>query len=167
MEYKNIKKGLEPIISINSKILILGSLPSDKSIIANEYYGNKNNQFWDIISLIFENKKINFNNYNEKIQFLNKYNIALWDVYCLAERKGSLDTDIKNGKFNNIEDLLIKYSNIKTILTNGRTSEKGFKKYVKNNEINCDYKYVPSSSSANTKYSLWEKVECWKKAMFE
>ena len=167
MEYKNIKKGLEPIISINSKILILGSLPSDKSIIANEYYGNKNNQFWDIISLIFENKKINFNNYNEKIQFLNKYNIALWDVYCLAERKGSLDTDIKNGKFNNIEDLLIKYSNIKTILTNGRTSEKGFKKYVKNNKINCDYKYVPSSSSANTKYSLWEKVECWKKAMFE
>ena len=167
MEYKNIKKGLEPIISINSKILILGSLPSDKSITANEYYGNKNNQFWDIISLIFENKKINFNNYNEKIQFLNKYNIALWDVYCLAERKGSLDTDIKNGKFNNIEDLLIKYSNIKTILTNGRTSEKGFKKYVKNNEINCDYKYVPSSSSANTKYSLWEKVECWKKAMFE
>lgn len=167
MEYKNIKKGLEPIISINSKILILGSLPSDKSIIANEYYGNKNNQFWDIISLIYENKKVNFNNYNEKIQFLNKYNIALWDVYCLAERKGSLDTDIKNGKFNNIEDLLIKYSNIKTILTNGRTSEKGFKKYVKNNKINCDYKYVPSSSSANTKYSLWEKVECWKKAMFE
>ena len=167
MEYKNIKKGLEPIISINSKILILGSLPSDKSIIANEYYGNKNNQFWDIISLIYENKKVNFNNYNEKIQFLNKYNIALWDVYCLAERKGSLDTDIKNGKFNNIEDLLIKYSNIRTILTNGRTSEKGFKKYVKNNEINCDYKYVPSSSSANTKYSLWEKVECWKKAMFE
>ena len=167
MEYKNIKKGLEPIISINSKILILGSLPSDKSITANEYYGNKNNQFWDIISLIYENKKVNFNNYNEKIQFLNKYNIALWDVYCLAERKGSLDTDIKNGKFNNIEDLLIKYSNIRTILTNGRTSEKGFKKYVKNNEINCDYKYVPSSSSANTKYSLWEKVECWKKAMFE
>lgn len=167
MEYKNIKKGLEPIISINSKILILGSLPSDKSIIANEYYGNKNNQFWDIISLIYENKKVNFNNYNEKIQFLNKYNIALWDVYCLAERKGSLDTDIKNGKFNNIEDLLIKYSNIKTILTNGRTSEKGFKKYVKNNKINCDYKYVPSSSSANTKYSLWEKVECWKKAMFK
>ena len=145
----------------------MGSLPSDKSITANEYYGNKNNQFWDIISLIYENKKVNFNNYNEKIQFLNKYNIALWDVYCLAERKGSLDTDIKNGKFNNIEDLLIKYSNIRTILTNGRTSEKGFKKYVKNNEINCDYKYVPSSSSANTKYSLWEKVECWKKAMFE
>lgn len=167
MEYKNIKKGLEPIISINSKILILGSLPSDKSIIANEYYGNKNNQFWDIISLIFENKKINFNNYNEKIQFLNKYNIALWDVYCLAERKGSLDTDIKNGKFNNIEDLLIKYSNIKTILTNGRTSEKGFKKYVKIKEINCDYKYVPSSSSANTKYSILEKAEYWKKAMFK
>lgn len=68
MEYKNIKKGLEPIISINSKILILGSLPSDKSIIANEYYGNKNNQFWDIISLIYENKKVNL------IIIMKKYN---------------------------------------------------------------------------------------------
>ena len=54
MENKILKKSFEPIINDKSKILILGSLPSDKSIIANEYYGNKTNQFWDIISLIFE-----------------------------------------------------------------------------------------------------------------
>ena len=66
MEHENIKKSLKPIVNNNSKILILGSLPSDKSIIANEYYGNKMNQFWNIISLAFENRKIEFKNYNEK-----------------------------------------------------------------------------------------------------
>ena len=60
MENKILKKSFEPIINDKSKILILGSLPSDKSIIANEYYGNKTNQFWDIISLIFEKERIKF-----------------------------------------------------------------------------------------------------------
>lgn len=164
---KNIKKAFEPIVNDNSKILILGSLPSDKSIIANEYYGNKTNQFWDIISLVFKNEKIKFKNYNEKIQFLAKHYIALWDVYCSAERKGSLDSNIKNGKFNRINEFLHKYTNIKTVLVNGKKSEMAFKLYLKNENINCSYRYVPSSSSANTKYTVIEKVELWKKAMFE
>lgn len=167
MENKNIKRAFEPIVNDNSKILILGSLPSDKSIIANEYYGNKTNQFWDIISLVLENKKVEFKSYNEKIQFLNKHYIALWDVYGVAERKGSLDSNIKNGEFNCINEFLHKYTNIKTILVNGKESEMAFKQYLKNENINCNYRYVPSSSSANTKYTIIEKVELWKKAIFE
>lgn len=113
MEHENIKKSLKPIVNNNSKILILGSLPSDKSI------------------------------------------------------KGSFDSDIKKGEFNDIKDLLNKFPNLKTILVNGKKSEMAFKQYLKYNKIVCDYKYVPSSSSANTKYSLLEKIEYWKKAMFE
>ena len=60
MENKMFKKSFKPIINNKSKILILGSLPSDKSIIANEYYGNKTNQFWDILSLVFEKERIEF-----------------------------------------------------------------------------------------------------------
>ena len=62
-----LKNSFEPIIDNNSKILILGSLPSDKSIEKYEYYGNKTNQFWNIISMCFNGEKINFNNYDEKI----------------------------------------------------------------------------------------------------
>ena len=164
---ENIKKSFEPIVNDNSKILILGSLPSNKSIIANEYYGNKTNQFWDILSLVFEKAKIEFKNYNDKIKFLNKHHIALWDVYNVAERKGSLDSNIKNGKFNCINEFLLKYKNIKTVLVNGKESEMAFKQYLKNENINCNYIYVPSSSSANTKYTVIEKVELWKKAIFE
>ncbi len=166
MKNINIKKSLEPIVSKNSKVLILGSLPSDKSIKAQEYYGNKTNQFWSIVSLVFEKEKIDFKNYNEKIEFLNKHYIALWDVYCLAQREGSLDTNIKNGKFNNIEELLNKYNNINTILVNGKKAEEGFLAYMKDNNVSYNYKYVPSSSSANTKYNILEKVEFWKKAIF-
>ena len=78
--------------------------------------------------------------------------------------KGSFDSDIKKGEFNDIKYLLNKFLSIKTVLVK---SEIAFKQYLKYNKIVCDYKYVPSSSSANTKYSLLEKVEYWKKAMFE
>lgn len=106
--------------------------------MANEYYGNKTNQFWDIISLVFENEKIEFKNYNEKIQFLNKHYIALWDVYCSAERKGSLDIDIKNGEFNSIKEFLNQNKDIKIVLVNGKEAETGFKKYLKKENIHCD-----------------------------
>ena len=167
MKNEILKKSFKPIINNDSNILILGSLPSDKSIVSNEYYGNKTNQFWDILSLIFENKKIEFQNYNEKMHFLDNNHIALWDVYCLAERKGSLDDYIKNGKYNNLKKLIEQYSNIKSILVNGKKAEKEFIKYMKLKHVNYSYKYVPSSSSANTRYSLLEKVEYWKKAILQ
>ena len=84
----NFKNSLLPVIDSDSNILILGSLPSDKSIEKSEYYGNKTNQFWNIITLIFDNEKIIFKNYDEKLKYLHEHHIALWDVYSSAIRKG-------------------------------------------------------------------------------
>lgn len=78
--------------------------------------------------------------------------------------KGSLDSNMKKGEFNDIKYLLNTFPSIKTVLVK---SEIAFKQYLKYNKIVCDYKYVPSFSSATTKYSFLEKVEYWKKAMFE
>ena len=133
-----MKNSFEPIIDNNSKILILGSLPSDKSIEKYEYYGNKTNQFWNIISMCFDGEKINFNNYDERIAYLHEHHIALWDVYSRANRKGSLDSNIKN-----------------------------FEKYLKLNNFDFDYNYVPSSSSLNASLKFEEKVLIWKKIIIE
>ena len=133
-----MKNSFEPIIDNNSKILILGSLPSDKSIEKYEYYGNKTNQFWNIISMCFDGEKINFNNYDEKIAYLHEHHIALWNVYSRANRKGSLDSNIKN-----------------------------FEKYLKLNNFDFDYNYVPSSSSLNASLKFEEKVLIWKKIIIE
>lgn len=154
---------MAPIVNDSSRILILGSLPSDKSIKLNEYYGNKTNQFWNILSMVISNKKISFNDYNEKINFLYINHIALWDIFSSAERVGSLDTNIKNQNFNNISLFLKNFSNINLILLNGKKSQTAFEQYIKKEHISINYKYVPSSSSANTTYSLFEKVNCWKK----
>ena len=160
-----LKISFEPIIDKDSKILILGSLPSDKSIEKNEYYGNKTNQFWNIISMCFDGKIIYFNNYEEKNYYLHKHHIALWDIYSKADRKGSLDSNIKNGYFNDIIGLLKLCPNINKIVTNGRASQKGLEKYFKINNFSFSYEYVPSSSSLNASFSFEEKINVWKKAI--
>ena len=43
----------EPIIDENCKILVLGTMPSVKSLENQQYYGNKQNQFWKIIYGLF------------------------------------------------------------------------------------------------------------------
>ena len=41
--------GLPPVITKDSKVLILGSMPSVLSLESQEYYGNPRNHFWKII----------------------------------------------------------------------------------------------------------------------
>jgi hypothetical protein len=41
--------GLPPVVDENTEILILGTLPSDKSIAAGEYYANPGNDFWKLV----------------------------------------------------------------------------------------------------------------------
>jgi len=160
----NMKKGLEPIYWENSTILILGSLPGEESIKNQRYYDNKSNHFWKIVSFVFENKHIEFNNYEEKLAFLKEHNIALWDVINCANREGSLDSKIINEKYNDLK-LMLNNSNIKHVFVNGRKAEKGLKKSKKIYGLDIEYKYLPSSSALNTKYSILEKVHEWKKLL--
>ena len=81
-----IKHPIEPFYNENSKILILGSFPSVKSREAMFFYGHPQNRFWRVISNVFNSyvpKTI-----DEKKNFLNKNNIAIWDVISSCEING-------------------------------------------------------------------------------
>lgn len=157
----NMKQGLDPIIEKDSKILILGSLPGDQSILNQKYYDNKTNHFWKLISFVFEDKFIEFENYEAKKEFLKRHNIALWDVIKCARRQGSLDSNISNEEYNDLKSL-IDSSNIKCIYVNGRKAEESLKKYLKIHNLTWNYKYLPSSSSLNAMLNLESKAHKWK-----
>src|ERR1035438_7814368 len=98
------KSGFPPIIDQNTEILILGSLPSDMSILKDEYYANPKNQFWRIIFAIFNNNEPLYK-YNEKVTLLLKNKIGLWDVLTEADRIGSLDSNIQREVLNDFSGL--------------------------------------------------------------
>jgi hypoxanthine-DNA glycosylase len=151
----------EPVIFNDSEILILGTFPSIKSFENSFYYGHPKNQFWDILSIIFKDKKPE--TIEEKTEFLKKHKIALWDAICECKRKegNSRDDNLEILKPCNIKKLLNKYPNIKKIAVTSRTAEKVIKKHFPDIKII----YLTSPSPLNARLKLEQKAEIWKKSL--
>ena len=94
-----------PFVNKDSKILILGSIPSVKSREYGFYYMHKQNRFWKVISDIFDDKFPD--SLSDKKEFLRKNKIALWDVLESCDIEGSSDSSIKNPKVNDIKSLIL------------------------------------------------------------
>ncbi|NML59441.1 DNA-deoxyinosine glycosylase [Chryseobacterium cheonjiense] len=148
-----------PIIDHDSKIIILGSIPGVKSLEKQQYYGHPQNKFWKIIFELLNEKFTE--DYNQRIQILKKHHIALWDVIDSCERKGSLDSEIKNEEANQIGELLEDHLNMKAIFCNGGKSYKNLQKILGKN-YKIPVFLLPSTSPLHT-VSFEKKLEEWKK----
>lgn len=150
-----MKHEIDPVYDENSKILILGSFPSEASRMCGFYYGHPQNRFWRVLPRVLE-KDLNGGK-EEKIRFLLDNNIALWDVIGSCTVSGSSDSSIKNVIPNDIAPIL-KAADIKAVYLNGKLANKLFEKY-----INCDIPHIclPSTSPANAVYSLDRLVSEW------
>lgn len=148
-----------PVIDKNSRILILGSIPGVKSLEKQQYYAHPQNKFWKIIFELFQ--KEFKEDYAERITVLKNNHIALWDVIDSCERKGSLDSEIRNEEANQIAELLEEYPNIKAIFCNGGKSYKNLQKILGKN-FRIPIYLLPSTSPLHT-VSFEKKLEEWKK----
>lgn len=148
----------DPFCDENSEILILGSYPGPNSRNEGFYYADKRNQFWRLLSEIY-NETIPESR-EEKESFLKRHHIALWDVCKEADVTNANDNSLICNEKNEIKDLLEKCPNIKRILCAGRKAERLFRKYNKN----LEYKYIISSSGSATKPYL-EKKKQWEEAI--
>ena len=146
---------LPPIYDESSKVLILGSMPSQKSREVGFYYAHKTNRFWHILEKLFH---VNLNTIEEKKKFLLDNHIALWDVFAFCEINASSDASIKNYQLNDI-DMILKHANIKAIFCTGK---KSYDSLIKNFKTNMPIIYLPSPSSANAAFSLKTLVTKYK-----
>lgn len=157
-EYQKVTHTFEPVYNENSRILILGSLPSVKSREEGFYYGHPRNRFWKVLSGLLEREEPV--TIEEKKELLLSHGIALWDVIASCEIKGSSDSSIKNVIPADISEVL-KKSPIKRIYTNGKTAGSLYKKYVQlSTNLSCVV--LPSTSPANAIYRLEDLLDAWK-----
>ena len=151
-----VKHILKPIYNEQSKVLILGSMPSIISRENNFYYAHKTNRFWKILSILF-NTELKTN--TDKENFLLNNNIAIFDMIKECDINGSSDSSIKNIKINNLKPI-IKNSKIKYIFCTGKLSYNLYQKYYK--DLNLECFYLPSSSSTNASYTLEKLLKEYK-----
>lgn len=150
---------LEAYVPASPRILILGTMPGKESLRLQQYYANRSNRFWKIIAKAAD--KPLPEDYSKRLRLLDQLHIALWDVYASAERKGSLDSNIKNGEQNDVQSLINSNPSIKKVLFNGG------KAYRKALDYGCLNVEMPSTSSANTHLTQEELFSIWVKEIKE
>lgn len=157
MEYTHVFHTFEPIYNTQSKVLILGSLPSVKSREQNFYYGHPQNRFWKVMARVCnENVPATI---EEKKEFLLRNHIAVWDVIGECDIIGSSDSSIKNVTPNDMKRIL-SCGNIEKICANGDKAYKLFMKYCKE-ENQPPVVKLPSTSPANAAWGLERLCEAW------
>lgn len=153
--------GLDPAIGDSPAVLILGSFPSRQSLLRSEYYGNPRNHFWQIIdALFFIDRHLPYAN---RVDQLCLHRVALWDVIHSCRREGSADDRIREPVVNDIDGLLAAHPSIRLIALNGTAAERCYTRYRSRNPLPLPVPtlLLPSTSPANTRYSLAGKCRCW------
>ncbi len=150
-----------PLVGTSPRILVLGTMPSVKSLEAAEYYAHPRNAFWEIIASWGGMERPT--DYSEKIRLIQQLNIALWDVCASCLREGSLDSAIRNEEPNDIPALLAQNPSIRAIAFNGQPAEKLFRRHFPELKT-VTFHTLPSTSPANT-LSLEKKRAAWHEAL--
>ncbi|PWI25131.1 DNA-deoxyinosine glycosylase [Kurthia sibirica] len=144
--------------------MILGSMPSTLSLEKQQYYGNKRNHFWPIMSEILACPLPE--KYMDRTTMLLENGIGLWDSIASCERQGSLDATITEEIPHDFAQFFSSYPAIQAVFFNGAKAETIFKKYSSMQQFShITFYKMPSTSPIPGKNikSFDEKVVCWKK----
>lgn len=157
-----ILRSFAPVVTPESRILVLGTMPGAMSLARQEYYGFPHNAFWRIMAALTGAPQVP-EAYKERLEMLRTAGIALWDVCRSCRREGSLDSNILDEVPNDITALLASHSSIRVVAFNGGSAHRLFKKHIGLAAIGegREVLVMPSTSPANASYSFDRKLAAW------
>jgi TDG/mug DNA glycosylase family protein len=154
--------GFAPIADNDSRVLILGSMPSEASLAKGEYYGNPRNAFWPLVSALLGEPFRN--DYAARVDMLLRHNIALWDVVASCEREGSSDANIRNVIINNFPAFYAAHPAIRHVFFNGGKAWSLYKKHVGFKEVSPAWSRLGSTSPAHV-VNFEARLQDWQRLM--
>ena len=158
MGYEHIVHGFDPVFDENSRILILGSLPSVKSREQKFYYGHPQNRFWRLTAALrSEDVPVTV---SEKKQFLLRNCIALWDAVAECDIIGSSDAAIRDPVPTDLRPILAA-ADIRCIFVNGSAAGRIYDKYQRR-ITGREAVRLPSTSPANAAFGFERLLSEWK-----
>ena len=159
-------RGFPPIAQADAEILILGSMPSEESLRAMQYYAHPRNAFWPIMTkLLGGGADLD---YDKRAQLLIDNRVALWDTLKTCMREGSLDSAIVDAsiEINDFKTFFRRHPNIRHIFFNGQKSRQVYSKYVVPALPEVfrvtGFSVLPSSSPAMARLNREQKTNEWR-----
>jgi hypoxanthine-DNA glycosylase len=158
----------DAVESPEARVLILGTLPSVKSLAAGEYYAHPRNCFWWIMGeLVGASPDLS---YADRLEKLRESGIALWDVCRAAERPGSSVAEIRMETVepNDFRAFLGAHPRIELICFNGQPAEKLFRRKASPQLVDLrpiPHRVLDSTSPACARITREEKLARWREAL--
>ena len=143
-----------PVYNEDSRVLILGTIPSPKSRESGFYYMHPQNRFWRMLCAVLDEDIPSDIDGRKRICI--SHGVALWDVLESCEINGASDSSIKNAVPNDL-NRIFEAADIRAVFTTGKKAHALYSRYFAEDahtEI-C----LPSTSPANRTISEAEMLE--------
>ena len=153
-----LKASFGAVADARTRVLILGSLPGERSLAERQYYAHPTNRFWELAGAVID-RDLRALPYPERLVTLNDAGIGLWDSIATARRQGSLDSAVRDVSGNDLAGLVEQLPELRAIGFNGATSAK-----IGRGQLpGCALALIdlPSSSAANASQNLEFKRARW------
>lgn len=153
-----LKRSFPPVANESTRILLLGSLPGERSLAEQRYYAHPQNQFWRLAGAVIGREDLPTLGYDARLEALLAAGVGIWDVVGSARRRGSLDGAIRAASANPLTDLAASLRSLRAVGFNGGTSARiGMRALAASG---LELVPLPSSSPAYT-ISFDAKRERW------
>ncbi len=157
-----MKRCFDPVVDATTRVLILGSLPGDASLAANEYYAHPRNAFWRLLGDVLDEPLMALP-YPQRLARLLERGVGLWDVIASADRQGSLDTALRDPQQNDLPALVAGLPALRAIAFNGATAARHGQRVLGPQRVGAPARVcLPSSSPAHAAKSYPAKLAEWR-----
>ena len=139
-------------------MLILGTLPGERSLAEQRYYAHPQNRFWHLVGTAI-GKDLQSLDYDARVAALRAARIGLWDTIASARRDGSLDAAIREVEHNPLAELAASLPDLRAVAFNGAKSAAIGMRLLADSGVAM--LPLPSSSPANASIRLADKEKLW------
>lgn len=115
------KQSFALIADAHTRLLILGSLPGQRSLELQQYYANPGNGFWRLLGPAIGEDLV-VQPYEQRLATLLTRGVGLWDVVADAQRRGSLDSAIRDPNLRDLAAVAAGLPGLRAIAFNGQTA---------------------------------------------
>ena len=155
---EHIIHSIEPVFDAESRVLILGTMPSPKSREVQFYYGHPQNRLWRVLAAVLGEEVPR--SVPEKKAMLLRHRIALWDVLAECEITGASDSSIRNPVANDLS-VILDHAPVQAVFTTGATAWKLYTRLQKPH-TGIEAVRLPSTSPANCAVKMEALTEAYK-----
>lgn len=155
-----------PVADARTRVLILGSMPGERSLQANQYYAHPQNAFWKIMdALVGAGRHLE---YADRLEKLLAHGIGMWESLKSCRRSGSLDSAIIAASMqpNDFNAFYAAHPQVTHVFFNGGTSAAVYQRHVlphlSKKFDHIRHQRLPSTSPAHAGMSYPQKLAAWR-----